>query len=197
MTRTLLVITGASRGFGRAVAQAFAETTGVTHCCLLARSREGLAVTRQLMPPETTTSTHCLDLGNLDTLDAQLDEVLESFPTNVDKLIVIQNAGTIGEISPVATATQSLQEWQQTVNLNVTSMFWTTRRFAQWAVQAQIPAATLVNISSLVAIQAFPSMALYSAGKAVRSVMFMFHTRDYLTPHLLTLDPYLFVTLGS
>ena len=158
MERTLLVVTGASRGLGRAICQAFFEKHGVdftiVRCCLVARSRDGLAATNQSLREMTTTSpdsliidTHILDLGDLNTLDTKWQEIMQNLtPTDFEKLILINNSGSIGEIGPMATSNLSLKEWRQTIDLNITSSFWTTRVWGQWAISNKLPA-TLVNIS--------------------------------------------------
>lgn len=181
MTRILLVVTGASRGLGKAICQAFFEDNAddlvVTRCCLVARSQDGLAATKQSVQEMTTTTpesvsidTHVVDLGDLDALDTKWEDIMHDLsPTDFDKLILINNAGSIGEIGPMATVKASLKDWQQTINLNVTSLFWTTRVWGQWAISNNLPA-SLINVSSLVAVQPFPTLSLYSAGKAVREV---------------------------
>ena len=208
--RLVLIVTGASRGFGRAVCEVFfdAATQGqedddaaafsIVQCCLVARSVQGLGETKASLETklkhsdknnECQISTHAVDLGDLDTLDAKLEEILATLTTTrskFDKMILINNAGSIGEIGSLLLATQSatLADWKQTVDLNVTSMFWVTRRLGQWAQNTSVPA-VLVNISSLVAIQPFPSMALYSAGKAVRTRVRVFvQQQETTTSHL-------------
>ena len=206
MVRLLLVVTGASRGFGKAVCEAFVDAQGrsatgdgklpsdnddtedaiteacckdemgtIVRCCLVARSSQGLLATKESLQnrikaddSSCVITTHEVDLGDLDTLDSKLIDILQSVPPNeYDKLILINNAGSIGEIGPMTTQAASLTEWRRTIDLNVTSMFWSTRVWGQWAVRNNLEA-VLVNVSSLVAIQPFPTMALYSAGKAVR-----------------------------
>lgn len=182
MKRYLLVVTGASRGFGKAFCEAFVEDmvlrneATIIHSCLLARSESGLAITKQSLQSiaseypscELFVTTNIVDLGKLDVLDRKLQQVLQDLtPNKYDKLILVNNAGSLGEIGHTTSMTESsLEAWQKAIDLNVTSMFWVTRRFAQWAV-SHSSEAVLVNISSLVAIQPFPTLALYSAGKAV------------------------------
>ena len=65
------------------------------------------------------------------------------------------------------------------MTLNVTNALWFTTRIVQWMKQKQqqhhmmddaLLHLTIVNISSLVAVQSFPSLATYSAGKAARDM---------------------------
>lgn len=192
-TRYILVITGSSRGFGRAVGRAFFEKLGggalslLHRTCLVARSSDGLAETQQelqKMSSSATISTHTIDLGNLDTLEDQWKSVLEELQSSDivaeeeqdTRLILINNAGSLGHLGPLLKATSSsssslTKDIQKTIDLNVTGLITTTILWGRWAAQHSI-AATFVNISSLTAVEGFPTMAIYSAGKAV-SVSFV------------------------
>jgi sepiapterin reductase len=138
------------------------------------------------------------DLSDLSRLDAAIDEILKPLQqqqqsSEGSELIFINNAGSLGHIGPAvvrdATAVSSLpsppplslEGMQTAVDLNVTSSLWLSTRVAQFAAnrhaQRQKPlfapttttaTTTIVNISSLVAVQPFPTLALYSAGKAAR-----------------------------
>jgi sepiapterin reductase len=183
MTRYLLVVTGASRGLGRAICQAFYEqaatpSRSIARCCLIARSTAGLEATRQSLLQQplpidqpSTITMHEIDLGAMETLEERWQQMLDGLmPTDYDHVVLINNAGTVGPIGPVLTEsplTTTLQDLQQTVDLNLTSLLWTTTVWGRWAIQHNLEA-TLVNISSLAALHPFPTMALYAAGKAVR-----------------------------
>jgi len=84
-----------------------------------------------------------------------------------DECVLINNAGSLGHIG-VTTDSPSLQDLQQTVNLNVTAALWLSVRVARYCKEHVIPHCTIVNVSSLVAIQPFATLAIYSAGKAAR-----------------------------
>ena len=187
MKRTLLIVTGASKGFGRAICHAFFEknsidvnrntsTNTIARVCLVARSQQGLEETKEFLQNNLNASneacvitTHVVDLGQLDSLEIRLQEIMDMVsPTHYDHLILVNNAGSLGEIGPIMSSKSPLQHWQRTIDLNITSMLWITRSWGQWTIQHKLPTATLVNISSLLAIQPFPTMSLYAAGKAVR-----------------------------
>jgi tocopherol cyclase len=186
MSRTLLVVTGASRGLGRCIAEAFFEESAseeqpahnVVHCCLVARNLQGLndtaAVLRSLQP-STDVTVHEIDLGDLGHLEDLLEAMLTALSPSVgefDKLILINNAGSLGEIGPMDTAKASLKDCQQAINLNITSVLWTTRVVGQWALRHKLSSIAMVNISSLLAVQAFPTLSLYAAGKAARDMYY-------------------------
>ena len=213
-TNILLIVTGASRGFGRACALEFGrQQRQLKHrrivFVLVGRSAVDLTETErqlhhlcseQLRPGNeddnknedaivgrNNTSGDVLktrfvlaDLGNLNTLDDSIDQILsaassvylENSNQGFDECILINNAGSLGHIGPT-TSTPSLSNMRQTIDLNVTSALWLSVRVGQWVQQKQqclssLKKYSVVNVSSLVAIQPFPTLAIYSAGKAAR-----------------------------
>ena len=196
----LFLVTGASRGLGRSIALAFqqhflATSDGASslhlHFSLVARSQQGLEETRQQLEDQAGKgkessssnisidySIHSFDLGDLANLETNFNQVLNKFQqTSWSQFILINNAGSLGSLGPCWNEPQSsLQHMQAIIDFNVTSALWIATKCLHWALKEQTndrtPQTTMVNISSLTAIQAFPSMGLYSAGKAARD---MFH----------------------
>ena len=143
-----------------------------------------------------TVICHTMDLSNLEQLDTNLDTILQQVQLgyagdeddynpsrhNYDSMILINNAGSIGHVGNIITS-PSLQDMIQNVNLNITSSLWISTRFLRHVkslnVASSSPDATssksktqpitfIVNVSSLTAIAKFPSLGIYSAGKACR-----------------------------
>lgn len=178
-----IVITGASRGLGRAIAVAFAKcmsslsssasSSSLLRIVLVARNHDGLRETEQAVRTvsDGRVVVHCcsIDLGNLETLETQVENELLGIIKNIGLLkqfIFVNNAGSLGHIG-MAIDTPSLKHVQEYMNFNVTSAVWLSARLARYA--SEISQQTvIVNVSSLVAVQAFPTLALYSAGKAAR-----------------------------
>ena len=116
------------------------------------------------------------DLNDLDQLDANMDQLLQDLlvaengvtveESYYDRVILINNGGMIGHLGPCSDS-PSLQEMRSNVDLNITSCLWISVRFSRYLKQQQ-QRATIVNISSLVAIADFPTFGIYSAGKAAR-----------------------------
>ena len=181
----LLVVTGASRGLGRAIAVAFnQQPASYIKTILLARSMDGLEETRKLIlsgkqdNTQNDVTLHTVDMGDLESLNQCIDNVFEDTTSTgnqsvfLDRMVFINNAGSLGKLGPCMEST-SLEEMKMAVDLNVTSAMWTSVRFAQAANQwhgSLIGETTIVNISSLAAIQPLPTMGIYSAGKAVRKL---------------------------
>eukprot|EP00814_Leptocylindrus_danicus_P001952 CAMPEP_0116039940 /NCGR_PEP_ID=MMETSP0321-20121206/23985_1 /TAXON_ID=163516 /ORGANISM="Leptocylindrus danicus var. danicus, Strain B650" /LENGTH=293 /DNA_ID=CAMNT_0003519505 /DNA_START=25 /DNA_END=909 /DNA_ORIENTATION=- len=204
----LLFITGASRGLGRsfsiALTQKYFEKYAGKHALtivLLARSDEGLRETeRQVYASfgaehghrqQLHIERHCIDLSNLETLDAELDYILKNIRRELsseetsetgggnevyDEAILINNAGSLGDLQTISTL-PSLQSMQSAINFNVTSACWLTSKFMKHFSSGGSNSnakskTTIVNISSLCAVQAFKTCGVYCAGKAARD---MFH----------------------
>lgn len=173
----MLVVTGASRGLGRAIAKSFCTKCNVGTAILVSRSGDGLHEAGKVLKelsPKTQLVHHALDLKLLDDLDGLIDMMfLHMFGCQrFGQLVFVNCAGSLGHLGP-ATTSPSLADMRETVDLNVTSSLWLSVRFARFLKENPgHPPATLINISSLVAIQPFPTMGIYSAGKAARD---MFH----------------------
>lgn len=149
---------------------------------LLARNAGDLAATKALvLEVNAGASVSCVagDLGDLGTLDATLDSAFESGLELVRALapapasfqtMLFSNAASLGGIHRVE-ALGTLASLRASMDFNVTSALWTTKRFVHFArahCEGAKKAPVLVNISSLAALVPFPSMANYCAAKAAK-----------------------------
>eukprot|EP00934_Nitzschia_sp_Nitz4_P000135 Nitzschia sp. Nitz4//scaffold1_size375055//202962//203830//NITZ4_000279-RA/size375055-augustus-gene-0.717-mRNA-1//-1//CDS//3329541054//135//frame0 len=172
---TTIIVTGASRGLGQAVAveaakQLVIADDGTLHVVLVARNAGALHETKlqiAALPkgPQINVTCHAMDLEDLDRLDDNLNKICAGLPKS-NRVILVNNAGSIGFLGPVIDS-PSLAEMRRNVDLNVTSCFWVSVRLARFATD-QGCQAVIVNISSLVAIADFNTFGIYSAGKAAR-----------------------------
>ena len=115
-TNRTALITGASSGIGKATALAFAKA-GI-NLALVGRSQDKLtAVAQAAIAVGVTAKTYVIDLSQLDRVSAKIAEIAAD-SENLD--ILINNAGmaytgAIGD-TPLA-------DWQQVIDLNLTSVF--------------------------------------------------------------------------
>lgn len=180
MQTTLLVITGASRGIGRAIGNAFVKLIGdqsIT-AILIARTRNELLETQRQMQSagDVESLIYDMDLSNIDELDDNIDIILGAARpfSKYNRVIFVNNAGSIGHLGPAVEHGDSAKAFQQYMDFNITSSLWFTTRFARELHPfASDMECTLINISSLCAISPVPTMASYCTGKAARD---MFHT---------------------
>jgi sepiapterin reductase len=179
MQTTLLVITGASRGIGRAVGNAFVKLIGdksIT-AILIARTHSELVETQRQMQSagDVDSVIYEMDLSNLDELDDNIDTILGAARpfSKYNRVVFVNNAGSIGHLGPAVDHEDSAKAFQQYMDFNITSSLWFTTRFARELQPfASDMECTLINISSLCAISPVPTMASYCTGKAARD---MFH----------------------
>lgn len=139
----LIIITGASRGFGRSVAKAFARKVSASsniHLVLSARSREDLEQTRLLILNEIE-ATNAVDITLLTSDLADVDKMGESaaqlfdisnFPSRkYEETIFINNAGSLGLLAPIGSSSMSSSACISAFNLNITSACYLTSEFVR------------------------------------------------------------------
>ncbi|XP_077378623.1 sepiapterin reductase b [Festucalex cinctus] len=176
--RCMCIITGASKGFGRALAHLVSRYLKLGSVLLLvARSRALLHELKQELLQNLNgiqdISIYCTvaDLstneGVEDTVDMARQQSLKEF----DHVLLVNNAASLGDISPFENFTD-LHRVNSYLALNVSSVLALTAG----VLQAFPPRAGLrwsaVNCSSTFAVQALPSWVLYCTAKAAREMMF-------------------------
>lgn len=152
------VITGASRGIGRAIAAAFAATGH--HLVLAARSEDTLedAAAAIRESAEVEILAVGADVGTSDGANELIAAALERFGS-VD--VLVNNAGT-APLCPIVEMNDD--DFQATLDVNVAAVFYTTR--AAWPHMKKQKRGTIINISSLASLDPFPGFAVYGACKS-------------------------------
>ncbi|XP_041666143.1 sepiapterin reductase-like [Cheilinus undulatus] len=176
--RALCIITGASRGFGRAVALQMSRVVKPGSALVLtARSADDLRALQE----ELTTSeagraglkavSVPADLGQKGVQERVLKEAGEAFNEDMDHVILINNAGSLGDISRFTKDFTNMAEVDSYMSFNVGSFLCLNASFLQRFPQRPGLKRTVVNVSSLCALQPFSSWVLYCSGKAARLMM--------------------------
>lgn len=150
----IVVITGASSGYGKATAKAF-KNNGDT-VIMVARNFEKLENARKEIGGDLAIS---MDVTKPEAWDMLVKTVKESFG-RLD--ILVNNAG--GGITIKEVADQSIDEIDAVIKLNLNSVIYGCRAFAGM-MQAQ-KNGTMINISSVCARQCWPTWSVYAAAKA-------------------------------
>ena len=155
INRTAL-ITGASSGIGKATALAFAKV-GI-NLILVGRDQDKLtAVAQAAEAVGVRAKTYVVDLSLLDRVSAKIAEIAAA---HQDLDILINNAGMAytGSI-----ADSPLADWQQVIDLNLTSVFLCVQGILPHLRQRK--AGVIVNVSSIAGKQVFPNWGIYSVSK--------------------------------
>jgi len=146
------LITGASRGIGRAIAEKLAasDVTLLLH----GRDTVALADVCKSLKPNCANIIHLIH--DLAVSSGVSDLIAEVGKDPLD--LLVNNAGVaivkpFGEITPI--------EWQQTVGVNITAPFLLTQHFAP----RMPPGSSVVNILSIAAKTGYPNWSAYCMSK--------------------------------
>jgi NADP-dependent 3-hydroxy acid dehydrogenase YdfG len=151
------IITGASSGIGKATALAFAKS-GIDVALVSRSSRQLETVVNAAREIGVEAKPYALDLREITTVKEQITAIAEDFGS-ID--ILVNNAG-MGYTNSLTNT--PLVDWQQVIDLNLTSIF--------QCIQGVLPqmhqngGGTIINVASIAASQAFPEWGAYSVSKA-------------------------------
>ncbi len=151
------LVTGASRGIGRSIAEALAH-----QCAIVvgtATTDEGAAaVTEALSAVEPSSRGVRLDVADA----AAVDSVLSDIASNTDApTIVVNNAGITRDNLLLR---MKAEEWDQVLSTNLSAVYRVCRAALRGMMKARY--GRIVNISSVVALSGNPGQANYAAAKA-------------------------------
>ncbi|MDP5337891.1 MAG: SDR family oxidoreductase [Nodularia sp. (in: cyanobacteria)] len=159
------LITGASSGIGKATALAFAKA-GID-VALVSRSLDKLeTVAQAARHTGVTAKAYAVDLANVTQVKAKIEAIALDFG-GID--ILVNNAG----IAYTANLSETpLEDWQQVINLNLTSVFQCMMGILPGMRDRHT--GTIINVASIAAKQPFPGWGAYSVSKA--SIMVLSQT---------------------
>ncbi|MBC6368703.1 SDR family NAD(P)-dependent oxidoreductase [Algoriphagus sp. AK58] len=150
--KTLLILTGHTKGLGHAILDQFLSLEGIQ---VVALSRSSLEIAHSNL------TEIALDLSDLNGLEANLPKF---FPkVQVDRYILINNAGWIGEVKPVGKLNP--KGIQRVMNLNLLAPMILTDAFVK-AYGQQKGQKIICNISSGAAHKPLPGWGEYCSSKA-------------------------------
>jgi len=171
--RSFVLITGASRGFGRAIAVELGKVVGAgSTLLLLARNKELLEVTRDMcrdVRPGLAVEVQSLDLSTADK-DA-FEKVVRAHQGSADHEVamVVHNAGTLGQDGRRVTDLTDMEEMSAYYRVNLFHVICLNSVFTSVFPKSRM---AYINISSILALQPLTTWAHYCGGKAARDAVF-------------------------
>ena len=152
------VVTGASRGIGRAIAQEFAKL-GATVVVNYASSSKAA---EELVSDITAAGGNAIalqtDVSKEEEVDNLVKNVLEKF-NKID--ILVNNAGITRDTLLLR---MKPEDWQAVINLNLTGVYLCTRAVSKGMLKKR--SGRIINIASVAGQMGNPGQANYSAAKA-------------------------------
>ncbi|MCT0224092.1 3-oxoacyl-[acyl-carrier-protein] reductase [Synechococcus sp. CS-1328] len=152
------LVTGASRGIGRAIALELAAT-GATVVVNYASSPEAAAaVVAEIEAQGGQAWSHQANVAEEAAVESMVKAVLER-EGRLD--VLVNNAGITRDGLLMRMKTS---DWQSVIDLNLTGVFLCTRAVSRTMLKAR--AGRIINITSVVGLMGNPGQANYSAAKA-------------------------------
>lgn len=155
--RPVVLITGATSGFGLATARKFASQG--YPLIITGRREERLQQLSDELTPQTPVYISPLDVRDADQVKAMVAELPEAFK-NV--AVLVNNAGLALGASPADEA--KLEDWHTMIDTNVTGLVNVTH--ALLTTLKRQPIASIINLASVASNWAYPGSHVYGASKA-------------------------------
>lgn len=152
------LVTGASKGIGRKIAEVFAQQGANVAFTYLSSVEKGEALEKELQLYGTQVKGFRSDASDFQQADALITGIVEEFGA-LD--IVVNNAG-ITQDGLLMRMTE--EQWDQVINVNLKSIFNVSKAASK--VMMKKRSGSIINVSSVVGIQGNAGQANYAASKA-------------------------------
>lgn len=152
------LITGASKGIGRAIAKEFAKQGAKVAFTYLSSVEKGQALENELQAEGAFAKGYRSDASDYKQAEELVNQVLQDFGT-VD--ILVNNAG-ITQDGLLLRMTE--EQWDKVININLKSVFNLTKAVLKPMMKAKN--GSIINITSVVGIRGNAGQANYASSKA-------------------------------
>lgn len=143
LTGKAIVITGGGSGIGLSISRAYA-LAGASKIAIIGRRpqilQEAVSSIQNLVGIETEIITISANIADKAQVDNAMSEIRKTFGQQLD--VLVSNAGYYSGPRPLGT--ESAEDWQTNLEVNISGLYLTTMAFIQNAK----PNATLINVSS-------------------------------------------------
>lgn len=152
------IITGASRGIGKAIAQEFVSQGAKVAFTYRSSEEKARSLEAELTANGGAVRGFKSDAAKMDEAESLVASVVEAFGT-VD--IVINNAGITDDTLLMR---MSEKQWDRVIDVNLKSCFALTKAVMRTMLKAR--SGSIINVSSVVGVQGNAGQANYAASKA-------------------------------
>ena len=152
------LVTGASKGIGRKIAEVFAQHGANVAFTYLSSVEKGQALEQELQQFGTQVKGYRSDASKFDEADKLINDILADFGA-LD--IVVNNAG-ITKDGLLMRMTE--ENWDDVININLKSIFNVSKAASKVMMKSR--KGSIINMSSVVGVQGNAGQANYSASKA-------------------------------
>lgn len=158
LTAQVALVTGASRGIGRATALALAATGMKVVVNYAQSSTAADAVVAEIIANGGEAIAVQANVANADEVDQLIKTTLDKF-SRID--VLVNNAGITRDTLLLR---MKLEDWQAVIDLNLTGVFLCTKAVSKLMLKQK--SGRIINITSVAGMMGNPGQANYSAAKA-------------------------------
>jgi 3-oxoacyl-[acyl-carrier protein] reductase len=152
------LVTGASKGIGRAIAQRFIEEGAKVAFTYLSSVEKGQALEAELVALGGEAKGFRSDASSGDQAEKLINDIVEHFG-QID--IIVNNAGITRDTLMLR---MTEEDFDNVINVNLKSVFNTTKHAQRYMIKQR--SGSIINISSIVGIKGNAGQSNYAASKA-------------------------------
>jgi 3-oxoacyl-[acyl-carrier protein] reductase len=154
----VVLITGASRGIGKAIAEECAKQGAIVAFTYISSEEKAKALETELSTNGGVAKGFKSDAGNFDAAQKLVDDVVATYGT-ID--VLINNAGITRDTLLMR---MSEEQWDEVINTNLKSAFNLTKAVQKPMLKAR--KGSIINMSSVVGVSGNAGQSNYAASKA-------------------------------
>ena len=158
LVEKVAIVTGASRGIGRAIALELARVGAKVAVNYASSSDAADKLVTQIVDAGGEAISICADVSKADQIDALVSTVMDKWG-RID--VLVNNAGITRDTLLLR---MKLEDWQAVIDTNLTGVFLCTRAVSK--IMLKQKSGRIVNIASVAGQMGNPGQANYSASKA-------------------------------
>ena len=151
------IVTGASKGIGKAIAKIFAQAG--THVVCVSRTKDDLNILKkEILNDGGSVSIYSCDVSNFDEVEGLIRNTVEEF-SKID--IIVNNAGITRDGLIMR---MSDEDWNTVIDINLKGTFNAIKAASRQMMKQK--SGRIINISSVVGLKGNAGQANYAASKA-------------------------------